>query len=40
MAAPGGIWTLEPLPNGGRINQGVYGGTTQASKSPALLETP
>ena len=34
MAAPGGIWILEPLPNGGRINQGVYGGTTQASKSP------
>ena len=24
----------EPQPNGGRINQGVYGGTEPASKSP------
>lgn len=24
----------EPLPNGGRINMGAYGGTRQASKSP------
>ncbi|NIP28251.1 MAG: hypothetical protein GWN67_08805 [Phycisphaerae bacterium] len=24
----------EPLPNGGRINMGAYGGTVQASKSP------
>ena len=32
-AAPGGIWILEPQPNGGRRNQGVYGGTTQASQS-------
>jgi predicted outer membrane repeat protein len=24
----------EPLPNGGRINMGAYGGTAQASKSP------
>jgi hypothetical protein len=24
----------EPDPNGGRINLGAYGGTTQASKSP------
>lgn len=23
----------EPVPNGGRINMGVYGGTSQASKS-------
>ncbi|OHB61458.1 MAG: hypothetical protein A2167_03105 [Planctomycetes bacterium RBG_13_46_10] len=26
---------LEPLPNGGRINMGVYGGTIEASKSTA-----
>ena len=25
---------LEPVPNGDRINMGVYGGTAQASKSP------
>ena len=25
----------EPLPNGGRINMGAYGGTEQASKSPS-----
>jgi len=25
----------EPEPNGGRINMGAYGGTTEASKSPA-----
>jgi len=25
----------EPLPNGGRINMGAYGGTSTASKSPA-----
>jgi len=25
---------LEPEPNGGIINIGAYGGTTQASKSP------
>jgi predicted outer membrane repeat protein len=25
----------EPVPNGGRINMGVYGGTPEASKSPA-----
>ena len=24
----------EPVPNGGRINQGAYGGTNQASESP------
>jgi predicted outer membrane repeat protein len=24
----------EPVPNGGRINMGVYGGTLEASKSP------
>ena len=24
---------LEPFPNGGRINMGAYGGTTEASKS-------
>jgi len=26
---------LEPFPNGGIINMGAYGGTTEASKSPA-----
>ncbi len=26
----------EPSPNGGRIDMGVYGGTTQASRSPAV----
>ena len=25
---------LEPSPNGGRINMGAYGGTSEASKSP------
>ena len=29
--------TEEPAANGGRINQGAYGGTRQASKSPAYL---
>lgn len=30
------LWPLanEPFPNGGRINLGAYGGTTQASKAP------
>ncbi len=27
---PNAIYKLEPEPNGGRINQGVYGGTSQA----------
>jgi hypothetical protein len=27
-------WTAELLPNGGRINMGAYGGTSQASHSP------
>ncbi|MCX7048215.1 MAG: right-handed parallel beta-helix repeat-containing protein [Candidatus Sumerlaeota bacterium] len=27
----------EPQPNGGRINMGAYGGTAQASKSPARV---
>ena len=33
----------EPLPNGGRINQGAYGGTTQASKAagpPSIAHSP
>jgi L-ascorbate metabolism protein UlaG (beta-lactamase superfamily) len=29
----------EPEPNGGRINMGAYGGTVEASKSPAGAET-
>ncbi len=31
---PNSDYSLEPLPNGGRINIGVYGGTHEASKSP------
>jgi hypothetical protein len=27
----------EPTPNGGRINLGVYGGTSEAGKSPAIV---
>jgi len=34
--APDSDWATEPTPNGERINQGVYGGTAEASKSPAL----
>jgi len=30
---PGSDWSLEPCPNGGRINMGAYGGTAEASKS-------
>jgi len=32
---PADSFTLEPSPNGGRINIGAYGGTAEASKSPA-----
>lgn len=28
-------WTVEPLPNGTRVNIGLYGGTTEASKTPS-----
>ena len=31
---------VEPNPNGGIINQGVYGGTAQASKSPSGVVEP
>ena len=31
---PIGGFLYEPMPNGGRINQGAYGGTIYASKSP------
>jgi len=31
---------VEPNPNGGRINQGVYGGSWQASKSPSGIVEP
>ena len=27
-------WSVEPLPNGNRVNLGAYGGTSQASHSP------
>jgi hypothetical protein len=30
---PNSDWTVEPWPNGQRINMGAYGGTNQASKS-------
>ncbi len=30
---PASDWIAEPQPNGGRINMGAYGGTSQASKS-------
>ena len=30
---PDGAWALEPTPNGKRLNVGMYGGTTNASKS-------
>ena len=29
----GQSWTNEPMPNGGRVNVGLYGGTAEASKS-------
>jgi len=32
---PASDYSQEPLPNGGRINMGAYGGTAEASKSPA-----
>jgi len=32
---PGTPVGLEPLPNGGIINMGAYGGTAEASKSSA-----
>ena len=31
---------LEPFPNGGLINMGVYGGTAQASKSSPVAYAP
>lgn len=31
---PTSTFSLEPLPNGDRINMGAYGGTSEASKSP------
>jgi len=31
---------LEPNPNGGRINQGAYSGTSEASKSPSGIVKP
>ena len=30
---PTSDWMAEPSPNGGRINMGAYGGTSEASKS-------
>ncbi len=32
-ASPDGAWDLEPLPHGGRRNQGAYGNTPEASKT-------
>jgi len=34
---PDAAFSLEPLPNGGRINMGAYGGTAEASKSSVIL---
>ena len=31
---PGSDVQYEPMPNGGRINMGAFGGTAEASKSP------
>ena len=31
---PSSDWSLEPVPNGGRVNLGAYGGTAEASSSP------
>jgi hypothetical protein len=31
---PASDYSPEPMPNGGRINMGAYGGTSKASKSP------
>lgn len=33
---PNSPFENEPIPNGGRINMGAFGGTTQASRSPEL----
>jgi len=32
---PNASFVLEPLPNGGQVNLGAYGGTAEASKSPS-----
>ena len=37
---PNSDWTAETWPHGGRINLGVYGGTWQASLSPAMSDSP
>jgi autotransporter-associated beta strand protein/parallel beta-helix repeat protein len=34
---PSSYYALEPAPNGGRINQGNYGGTAEATTSPTQL---
>jgi len=35
---PNSDWTVEPWPNGKRINMGAYGGTNQASKSGNIAD--
>ena len=37
---PGSDYSLEPEPNGGRINLGAYGGTEEASKTPGIAMNP
>ena len=37
---PGSAVSLEPMPNGARINQGAFGGMVQASKSPSAGTPP
>jgi len=31
---PGSVWTNEPAPNGQRVNIGIFGNSTEASKTP------
>jgi len=35
---PNSDWSGETWPNGGRINMGAYGGTSEASKSPSVTD--
>ena len=38
--APNADYSNEPIPNGGRINMGAYGGTVEASLSPSVQPPP
>ncbi|MCP4258762.1 MAG: hypothetical protein GY774_14860, partial [Planctomycetes bacterium] len=37
---PNADYSNEPVPNGGRINMGAYGGTSEASLSPSVQPSP